>query len=75
MVEVQKARHLTSQVLDLARASGTSVRSYEIAIDHLATVESQMGPKGDITGIYGAVRLESQLPYKNRSSHSDGNGM
>lgn len=68
MVEISKARHLTSQVLDLARVSGATLKSYQVAIEHLAVAESNAGPTGDITGIYGAVRMESQLPYENQGS-------
>ncbi|KAL9616135.1 MAG: hypothetical protein Q9160_008964 [Pyrenula sp. 1 TL-2023] len=73
MVEVYKARILTAHVLDLARSSGTSVPGYEVAVKHLAAVEAQAGPNADITGIYGAVRVESGLPFKNevRSEHHD----
>jgi len=65
MVEVSKARSLTSHVLDLAKSSGASVKGYEVAVEHLKVVEDHAGGKADITGIYGAVRLESGLPYKN----------
>ena len=64
MVEVCKARHLTSQVLELAKASNVSLKSYEVAVEHLETVERNAGSNGDITGIYGAVRVESQMPYE-----------
>lgn len=64
MVEVSKARHLTSQVLDLAKASSVSLKSYKVAVEHLETVETNAGSKGDITGIYGAVRVESQMRYE-----------
>jgi len=67
MVEVSKARSLTSHVLELARSSGASVKGYEVAIEHLKVVEEQKGGKADITGIYGAVRIESGLPYENSS--------
>lgn len=65
MVKVSQARDLTSHVLELAKAHGTSLKSYQIAVDHLQTVEAHMGPSSDITGIYGAVRLESELPFEN----------
>ena len=68
MVEVSKARALASHVLELARASGTSLKSYEVAVEHLASAELSAGSTSDITGIYGAVRLESGLPFKNSGS-------
>lgn len=66
MVEVSKARSLTSHVLNLAHSSGASVKAYEVAVKHLETVEAHAGAKADISGIYGAVRLESGLPFENK---------
>ena len=68
MVEVAKARALTSQILGLASASKTSLKSYEVAIERLATAEICAGPVCDIMGIYGAVRVESGLPFRNGGS-------
>jgi hypothetical protein len=65
MVEVHKARALTSRILEMAKSNGTVLKSYEVATDHLKVVEAHAGSANDITGIYGAVRLESGLPFKN----------
>jgi hypothetical protein len=65
MVEVHKARELTSKVLDLGASHGVNLPGYEVALDHLAELEKNAGPKADICGIYGQVRLESGLHYKN----------
>lgn len=67
IVGVDKARAVASHVLELARASKTSLKSYEVAVEHLATAESHAGPKSNIVSIYGAVRLESGLPFENRA--------
>lgn len=67
MVEVSKARHLTAHIMDLAKSTGASVNGYEVAVEHLKVVEDHAGPTADINGIYGAVRLESGLPYENGS--------
>ncbi|TVY30374.1 putative oxidoreductase [Lachnellula hyalina] len=67
IVEVSKALKLTAHVLELAKSSGASIKGYEAAIDHLKVVEDQAGGEADITGIYGAVRLESGLPFKNET--------
>ncbi|TVY36626.1 putative oxidoreductase-like protein [Lachnellula occidentalis] len=67
IVEVSKALKLTAHVLELAKSSGASVKGYEAAVDHLKVVEDQAGEDADITGIYGAVRLESGLPFKNET--------
>ncbi len=37
----------------------------EVADAHLAAVKEHMGDKGDIAGIYGAVRKESGLKFEN----------
>lgn len=65
IVEVAKANALTAQILELASASMTSLNSYKVAIDHLRSAEAHAGPKSDIMGIYGAVRVESGLPFQN----------
>ncbi|KAH6663534.1 hypothetical protein B0J14DRAFT_494722, partial [Halenospora varia] len=67
MVEVAKALSLTSHVLGLAKSTGASVKAYEVAREHLKVVESHAGGTADINEIYGAVRLESGLPYENGS--------
>lgn len=68
IVEVSKARTLTSHILGLASASGTSLKSYQVAVDHLAVAEAHAGSQSDIMGIYGAVRVESGLPFRNADS-------
>jgi hypothetical protein len=60
-----KARALASHVLGLAEASKASLKSYEVAVEHLHSAQVHAGPESDITGIYGAVRLESGLPFQN----------
>lgn len=65
IVEVYKALALTGQVLDMAKACGASVPIYEVAREHLKLVQEHEGSKADITGIYGAVRVKSGLPYRN----------
>lgn len=64
IIEVAKARTLTSQILELVLASTTSLKSYKVATDHLAVAEAHAGPQCDIMGIYGAVRVESGLPFE-----------
>ena len=60
------ARHLAGQVLELAGGVGARIKSYEVASKHMEMVEAHLGPKGDISGIYGAVRQESGLAYENK---------
>ena len=59
IVEVAKARTLTSQILELALASMTPLKTYKVAVDHLVVAEAHAGPHCDIMGIYEAVRVES----------------
>ncbi|KAI4176731.1 MAG: hypothetical protein LQ343_000824 [Gyalolechia ehrenbergii] len=62
---VDLARKDAKHALDLAEASGARMRDVEVADGHLADVQKHMGSKGDIAGIYGAVRKESGLNFEN----------
>ena len=59
------ARKDAKHALDLAQASGTRMKDVEIADAHLEAVQKHMGSKGDIAGIYGAVRQEAGLQFEN----------
>ncbi|KIA75357.1 6-phosphogluconate dehydrogenase [Aspergillus ustus] len=63
LVEVSKALQLTGHVMEMAKKHGASVKIYEIARQHLEIVQENAGPDADITAIYGAVRMESGLPF------------
>ena len=58
------ARKDVKHALNLADVSGTKMRGAEVADRHLADVQKQKGSKGDLAGIYGAVRMESGLGYE-----------
>ncbi|KAL8734436.1 MAG: hypothetical protein Q9181_003193 [Wetmoreana brouardii] len=62
---VDLARKDARHALDLAKVSGVRMSDVEVADRHLADVQGHMGSKGDITGIYGAVRQESGLKFEN----------
>ncbi|KAL8704909.1 MAG: hypothetical protein Q9201_001942 [Fulgogasparrea decipioides] len=62
---VDLARKDARHALDLAQASGVRMSDVEIADRHLADVQKHMGSKGDVAGIYGAVRQESGLKFEN----------
>ena len=64
MADISKARVLTSSVLELARLFDVALPAYEVAVRHLAVVESEVGSSCDITSIYGAVRMESHLDFE-----------
>ena len=62
---VDLARKDARHALDLAKSSGTRMRDLEVADGHLANVQEHMGSKGDVAGMYGAVRQESGLKFEN----------
>lgn len=64
MVSVEKAIDLAAHVLDIAKTSGASVKSYEVGIESLSQAGSHAGLTSDISGIYGAIRVQSGLPFK-----------
>jgi hypothetical protein len=51
--------------MELADRIGTKLPIYEVARKQMDRVEDQVGPDGDIDGLYGAVRVMSGLPYEN----------
>ena len=62
---VDLARKDAGHALDLAKSSGAKMKALEVADSRLAGVKEHMGTKGDIAGIYGAVRKESGLKFEN----------
>lgn len=64
LFSVDLARKDASHALDLAKALGARMRDVEVADKHLADVQEHMRSKGDIAGIYGAVRKESGLKFE-----------
>lgn len=62
---VDLARKDARHAFGLAKACGVRMRNLEVADAHLAEVKEHDGEKGDIAGIYGAVRQESGLKYEN----------
>lgn len=62
---VDLARKDAGHALALAKTHGVKMRDVEVADQHLAEVQKHMGSKGDIAGIYGAVRQEGGLRFEN----------
>ena len=58
------ARKDARHALDIANANGVRMKAVEVADAHLADVQKHMGSKGDLPGIYGAVRQESGLKFE-----------
>lgn len=63
---VDLARKDAKHALDLAASAGAKMRAVEVADSHLRAVKEHQGAKGDIAGIYGAVRKESGLKFENQ---------
>ena len=62
---VDLARKDAKHALSLASAAGAKMKNVEVADAHLGAVQEHMGSKGDIAGIYGAVRQEAGLKFEN----------
>ncbi|EHL01616.1 putative Uncharacterized oxidoreductase yfjR [Glarea lozoyensis 74030] len=62
---VDLARKDAGHALDLAKSAGTSMKAVEVGDGHLKVVKELRGEKGDIAGIYGAVRHEAELGFEN----------
>ena len=60
------ARKDARHAMDLAERNGMRLHAVEVADAHLAKVEEEKGEKGDLAGIFGAVRMESGLPFGNQ---------
>ena len=61
---VDLARKDAKHALHLAEVSGSKLKDMEVVDAHLAAVQKHMGSRGDIAGIYGAVRQESGLKFE-----------
>jgi 3-hydroxyisobutyrate dehydrogenase-like beta-hydroxyacid dehydrogenase len=65
MVNIGMAQTVADHVLELAKSTGTNLACYEVAKRRMDLIEEHAGKKGDIDGLYGAVRLESGMKYEN----------
>ncbi len=62
---VDLARKDAAHAKALAKRAGTQMKGVEVADAHLAAVKDHMDEKGDLAGIYGAVRQEAGLKFEN----------
>jgi 3-hydroxyisobutyrate dehydrogenase-like beta-hydroxyacid dehydrogenase len=62
---VDLARKDARHAMSLAKTSGTEMKAAKVADDHLKILKEHAGEKGDLAGIYGAVRLEAGLKFEN----------
>jgi 3-hydroxyisobutyrate dehydrogenase-like beta-hydroxyacid dehydrogenase len=63
---VDLARKDARHAMALAKAAGIRLKDVEVADAHLEQVKKHRGEKGDIAGIYGAVRQEAGLKFENK---------
>lgn len=66
LFNVDLARKDAGHALALAESSGAKMKGVEVADAHLKMVQQHMGNKGDIAGVYGAVRQEAGLKFENQ---------
>ncbi|TGZ82500.1 hypothetical protein EX30DRAFT_187504 [Ascodesmis nigricans] len=68
---VDLARKDLGHMLTLADAVGVDMKVLRVVDEHLKIVKKEMGEKGDLPGVYGAVRLESGLPFGNQEKEEE----
>lgn len=57
---------LSNEILGLAKEKGATLKAYEAGNKHMEQVRDYTKNTGDISGIYGAIRLESGLGFENQ---------
>ncbi|KAJ6103614.1 hypothetical protein N7486_003836 [Penicillium sp. IBT 16267x] len=62
---VEWARKDAKQAIDWAESVGATTRGMQSADGYLGGVKDYMGVRGDVAGIYGAVRQSAGLPFEN----------
>ncbi|KAI1386288.1 6-phosphogluconate dehydrogenase 2 [Hypoxylon trugodes] len=66
LFSANNARKDAGHAMELAKSSGTELKLVKVADDYLKEVAAHAGgDKGDIAGIYGAVRKNAGLKYEN----------
>lgn len=65
LFNVDLARKDAKHALSLAKTHDVRMKDVEVADAHLEMVQKHMGNKGDIAGIYGAVRQEAGMKFEN----------
>jgi 3-hydroxyisobutyrate dehydrogenase-like beta-hydroxyacid dehydrogenase len=66
LFHVDLARKDARHAKAIADKSGSSMKMVALAQERLDTVKEELGDRGDIASIYGAVRKESGLSFKNK---------
>lgn len=65
---VDLARKDAGHALSLAESVGAKMKGVQVADQYLAQVKKHMGARGDIAGVYGAVRQDAGLKFENDST-------
>ncbi|KAL4807393.1 hypothetical protein BDV18DRAFT_151993 [Aspergillus unguis] len=63
---VDLARKDLRHAANLAGAAGMELPSVKVTDGYLKVVKEEKGEKGDIAGVYGAIRKGAGLPYENQ---------
>lgn len=58
---------MSNEILGLAKEKGASLPAYAAGNKHMELVKDYTKATGDISGIYGAIRLESGLEFENQA--------
>lgn len=66
LFQAKLARKDAGHARSLAQSCGAKMPGLEVADAHLKSVVEHAGDKGDIAGIYGAVRAEAGLKFENK---------
>ncbi|KAL5119145.1 hypothetical protein ACEQ8H_002852 [Pleosporales sp. CAS-2024a] len=66
LFHVDLARKDARHARDLADKSGSSAKMLGLAQERLDQVKEELGDKGDLPSVYGVVRKESGLAFKNK---------
>ncbi|KAF2091924.1 hypothetical protein K490DRAFT_70644 [Saccharata proteae CBS 121410] len=65
LFQIDLARKDARHALDLAKSSGAKMPALELVDAHFEGVQKHMAARGDVAGVYGAVREESGLDFGN----------
>ena len=66
LFNVNLARKDAGHAMALAESCGAKMKAVEVGDGRLKAVQEHMGDKGDIAGVYGAVRQEAGLKFENQ---------
>ena len=73
MVPIDMAVKVSSHVTTLAEAHGAELPAYRAVRKQIDAVKKYCGARGDLLGVYGVGRLQSELPFeKEKVLNGDG---